>query len=131
MSDLIESLVVKHNLAAIISELRAGRPVLTTPAYYELPPIPVSFSLGPDAVADFGISHAPPTALCRLTPTLWNRGPPVDRLRPPDRERASDLLLCLSVKPPPEPLHYSSEVRQPPQGHASFSCLASAPERPI
>ncbi|MGW1282137.1 DUF6177 family protein [Streptomyces sp. NPDC002586] len=58
LSELTESLVAKHNLAPMISELRAARPVLTTPAHYEPPPVPVSFSLGPDAVAEFGISRA-------------------------------------------------------------------------
>ncbi len=58
LSELTEALVAKHHLATMISELRAARPVLTSPAHYELPPIPVSFSLGPDAVAEFGISRA-------------------------------------------------------------------------
>ena len=42
----------------MISELRAARTDLTTPAHYEPPPIPVSLTLGPDAVAEVGISHA-------------------------------------------------------------------------
>ncbi|MFS4091921.1 DUF6177 family protein [Streptomyces sp. AF1A] len=55
---LAESLAARHNLATMISELRAARADLTTPAHYEPPPIPLSLTLGPDAVADLGISHA-------------------------------------------------------------------------
>jgi hypothetical protein len=55
---LAESLAARHNLATMISELRAARADPTTPAHYEPPPIPLSFTLGPDAVADLGISHA-------------------------------------------------------------------------
>lgn len=59
------------------------------------------------------------------------RGPFVDGANSTHRVRGCDQCLCHIPKRPPEPLHYSSEVRQPPQGHASLSCLASAPERPI
>lgn len=58
LPQLAESLAARHNLATMISELRAARTDLTTPAHYEPPPVPVSLTLGPDAVADLGISHA-------------------------------------------------------------------------
>ncbi|WP_330338665.1 DUF6177 family protein [Streptomyces sp. NBC_00557] len=58
LPQLAESLAARHNLATMISELRAARADLATPAHYEPPPIPVSLTLGPDAVADLGISHA-------------------------------------------------------------------------
>jgi hypothetical protein len=41
----------------MITELRAARADLTTPAHYEPPPLPVSVTLGPDAVADLGPDH--------------------------------------------------------------------------
>lgn len=68
LPELAESLAAKHNLATMISELRAARADLTTPAHYEPPPIPVALTLGPDAVADLGISHAR-NALPDHTPT--------------------------------------------------------------
>ncbi|MER6357157.1 DUF6177 family protein [Streptomyces sp. NPDC001634] len=55
---LAEALAARHNLATMISELRAARADLTTPAHYEPPPIPISLTLGFDAVAELGISHA-------------------------------------------------------------------------
>ncbi|MFR9789778.1 DUF6177 family protein [Streptomyces sp. MB22_4] len=68
LPELAESLAAKHNLATMISELRAARADLTTPAHYEPPPIPVALTLGPDAVADLGVSHAR-NALPDHTPT--------------------------------------------------------------
>ncbi|MFK0140610.1 DUF6177 family protein [Streptomyces murinus] len=68
LPQLAESLVVRHNLAAMVSELRAGRADLTTPAHYEPPPIPVSLTLGPDTVAALGVGHTP-KALPGHTPT--------------------------------------------------------------
>lgn len=58
LPELAESLASGHHLATMIGELHAARADLTTPAHYEPPPIPVSFTLGPDAVAELGISHA-------------------------------------------------------------------------
>ncbi|MEU1149051.1 DUF6177 family protein [Streptomyces sp. NPDC005863] len=55
---LAETLATRHHLATMVSELRRGRADLTTPATYEPPPIPLSLTIGPDAVAGIGISHA-------------------------------------------------------------------------
>lgn len=51
---LAEELATTHNLATMITELRAARADLTAPAHYEPPPLPVSVTLGPDASADLG-----------------------------------------------------------------------------
>jgi hypothetical protein len=72
LPELAETLATRHNLATMISELRAARADLTTPAHFEPPPIPVSLTLGPDVVAEIGISHArnalPTNAPTRLGP---------------------------------------------------------------
>lgn len=52
----------------MISELRAARADLTTPAHYEPPPIPISLTLGPDTVVELGITHVR-NALPDHTPT--------------------------------------------------------------
>ncbi|SPE56236.1 hypothetical protein SNS2_2971 [Streptomyces netropsis] len=58
LPELAKSLATRHNLASMITELRAGRADLTTPAHYEPPSVPLSLTLGPDAVADLGLHHA-------------------------------------------------------------------------
>ncbi|WP_413753013.1 DUF6177 family protein [Streptomyces sp. R-74717] len=58
LTGLAESLATGYNLATMVSQLRAARADLTTPAHYEPPPVPLSFTLGPDAVADLGLDHA-------------------------------------------------------------------------
>lgn len=65
---LAESLATGHNLATMISQLRTGPADLTTPAHYGPPPAPLSFTLGPDAVADLGLAHAR-SAPAGTTPT--------------------------------------------------------------
>ncbi|MFF4095604.1 DUF6177 family protein [Streptomyces sp. NPDC001834] len=57
LTELAESLATRHNLATMISQLRTARADLTTPAFYEPPPIPLTFTLGPDAVADLDGDH--------------------------------------------------------------------------
>jgi hypothetical protein len=52
--ELAESLAARHNLATMIVQLRTARSDLTTPAHHEPSPVPLSFTLGPDAVADLG-----------------------------------------------------------------------------
>ncbi|MEV7255768.1 DUF6177 family protein [Streptomyces sp. NPDC093937] len=54
MPELAESVATRHNLATMIGQLRTARADLTTPAHHEPPPVPFSFALGPDAVADRG-----------------------------------------------------------------------------
>ncbi|MFF8416471.1 DUF6177 family protein [Streptomyces sp. NPDC015680] len=58
MPELAESLAARHNLATMIAQLRTARADLTAPAHHERPPVPISFTLGPDAVADLGLDHA-------------------------------------------------------------------------
>lgn len=55
---LAEALATGHNLATMVTELRSARADLTVPAHFEPPPVPVSVTFGPDAVADLGIGHA-------------------------------------------------------------------------
>ncbi|GHF90317.1 hypothetical protein GCM10018787_43850 [Streptomyces thermodiastaticus] len=55
---LAEELAAHHNLATMVTEVRAARADLTVPAHYEPPALPVSLTLGPDAVADFGLNRA-------------------------------------------------------------------------
>ncbi|GGZ79799.1 DUF6177 family protein [Streptomyces echinoruber] len=64
---LAEELATGHGLATMITELRTARADLTTPAHFEPPPIPVSLTLGPDAVADLGLARAR-SALSGLAP---------------------------------------------------------------
>lgn len=58
MPELAASLAARHNLATMIGQLRTARADLTTPAHHEPPPVPLAFTLGPDAVADLGLDHA-------------------------------------------------------------------------
>ncbi len=55
---LAEELATRHNLAMMITELRAARADLMVPAHYEPPALPVSLTLGPDAAADLGAGRA-------------------------------------------------------------------------
>ncbi|MFI5771348.1 DUF6177 family protein [Streptomyces sp. NPDC051658] len=65
MPELAESLAARHNLATMIGQLRTARADLTTPAHHEPPPVPLSFTLGPDAVAELDADRTPfaPTRL--------------------------------------------------------------------
>ncbi|MFI6049235.1 DUF6177 family protein [Streptomyces violascens] len=55
---LAQALADRHNLATMVTELRPARADLTIPAHHEPPSIPLSFTLGPDAVADLGFDRA-------------------------------------------------------------------------
>ncbi|MFE0683774.1 DUF6177 family protein [Streptomyces sp. NPDC058961] len=70
---LAEALAGDHSLATMVTELRPARADLTTPAHYEPPSVPVSFTLGPDEVADLGIVRVH-RALPGLAPV--HLGPP-------------------------------------------------------
>ncbi|MFJ7902308.1 DUF6177 family protein [Streptomyces sp. NPDC096198] len=76
LPQLAESLAARHNLATMISELRAARADLTTPAHYEPPSIPVSLTLGPDAVADLDIHRARKALPDRIPTQLGPAGRP-------------------------------------------------------
>ncbi|GGV96499.1 hypothetical protein GCM10015535_66140 [Streptomyces gelaticus] len=58
LTELAESLAARHRLATMISQLRTARADLTTPAHHEPPPVPLSFTLGSDAVADLAADRA-------------------------------------------------------------------------
>ncbi|EST27379.1 hypothetical protein M878_25615 [Streptomyces roseochromogenus subsp. oscitans DS 12.976] len=58
LPELAESLATEHRLATMVTQLRAARADLTVPAHHEPPPIPLSLTLGPDAVAELGLDHA-------------------------------------------------------------------------
>ncbi|MFF1637332.1 DUF6177 family protein [Streptomyces sp. NPDC058249] len=55
---LAETLVTDHGLATMLTSLRPARRDLTTPPRLEAPPIPHSFTLGPDDVRTIGLAHA-------------------------------------------------------------------------
>ncbi|WP_369214844.1 DUF6177 family protein, partial [Streptomyces flavofungini] len=42
-------LAAEHGLTSMLTTLRAARRDLTVPPHFQAPPIPVSFTLGPDA----------------------------------------------------------------------------------
>ncbi|MBC9717860.1 hypothetical protein H9Y04_35545 [Streptomyces sp. TRM66268-LWL] len=58
LAELAESLATRHHLATMLCQLRRARADLTTPAHREELPLPVSFTLGPQAVRDIGLDQA-------------------------------------------------------------------------
>ncbi|GEC09778.1 hypothetical protein SSP24_74330 [Streptomyces spinoverrucosus] len=54
LPELAETLATRHRLTSMLTHLRLARADLTTPPHHEPPPIPVSFTLGPDAVQSLG-----------------------------------------------------------------------------
>ncbi|MEU6763257.1 DUF6177 family protein [Streptomyces sp. NPDC046853] len=65
ISPLAESLATDHGLTSMLTTLRTARRDLTVPPRFEAPPIPVSFTLGAEAVSEIGLAHAqyPPEGL--------------------------------------------------------------------
>ncbi|MEV8312056.1 DUF6177 family protein [Streptomyces flavidovirens] len=55
---LAETLATEHNLASMLTSLRPARRDLTVPPHFEAPPVPLSFTLGTDAIHDIGLNHA-------------------------------------------------------------------------
>ncbi|MFT2017275.1 DUF6177 family protein [Streptomyces sp. 796.1] len=55
---LAHTLVTQHRLGSLLVSLRAARRDLTVPAHPEPSPVPVSFTLGAEAVQDIGLHHA-------------------------------------------------------------------------
>ncbi|WP_328901493.1 DUF6177 family protein [Streptomyces sp. NBC_00441] len=53
--ELAASLCTGHGLASMVVQLRSARGDLSTPARYQPPSAPVSFTLGPDAAADLDL----------------------------------------------------------------------------
>ncbi|MFF8691573.1 DUF6177 family protein [Streptomyces sp. NPDC015144] len=58
LPELAEALAGGHGLATMVGQVRIARADLTTPARHEPPPVPVSFTLGPEAVSGRGADHA-------------------------------------------------------------------------
>ncbi|ORT59495.1 hypothetical protein BKD26_15010 [Streptomyces sp. CB03238] len=58
LPELAETLATRHNLTSMLTHLRPARADLTTPPHHEPPPVPLSFTLGPDAVHRLGRAHA-------------------------------------------------------------------------
>ncbi|WP_406507808.1 DUF6177 family protein [Streptomyces sp. NBC_00212] len=58
LPELARLLTTRHNLATMLTTLRTGRRDLTVPSHFEALPVPVSFTLGPDAVRQTGLAHA-------------------------------------------------------------------------
>ncbi|WP_328768181.1 DUF6177 family protein [Streptomyces sp. NBC_00286] len=58
IAPLAETLTAQHGLTTMLTSLRTARRDLTVPPHFETPPIPVSFTLGSDAVSDIGLAHA-------------------------------------------------------------------------
>ncbi|MFD5519792.1 DUF6177 family protein [Streptomyces sp. NPDC127066] len=58
IEELAGTLVTDHGLATMLTSLRRARHDLTTPPHLEAPPVPHSFTLGPDDVAGVGLTHA-------------------------------------------------------------------------
>ncbi|MFF2653218.1 DUF6177 family protein [Streptomyces sp. NPDC058045] len=57
LPELAEVLAVRRDLATMVAELRCARADLTVPASYEPPPVPVSLTLGSEAVAGLGAAY--------------------------------------------------------------------------
>ncbi|MET7358238.1 DUF6177 family protein [Streptomyces sp. NPDC005562] len=63
LAPLAEALSAEHSLVSMLTTLRPARRDLTVPPRFEGPPVPLTFTLGADAVHDIGLAHArhPPT----------------------------------------------------------------------
>ncbi|MFE0038113.1 DUF6177 family protein [Streptomyces sp. NPDC059015] len=58
LEPLARTLTTGHGLTSMLTSLRAARRDLTVPPHFETPPIPVSFTLGTEAIKDIGLTHA-------------------------------------------------------------------------
>lgn len=58
LPELAETLATRHRLTSMLTQLRPARADLTTPPHHEGPPVPVSFTLGPEAVHTVGLTTA-------------------------------------------------------------------------
>ncbi|WP_200259336.1 DUF6177 family protein [Streptomyces sp. HSG2] len=70
---LAKALAAEHGLTTMLTSLRAARRDLTVPPRFEAPSLPISFTLGNEAIKDIGLARAlrPPLDLTptRLGPT--------------------------------------------------------------
>ncbi|MBT2369232.1 hypothetical protein J7E88_28945 [Streptomyces sp. ISL-10] len=67
LPELAEALATRHNLTSMLVHLRPARADVTTPPHHEPPPVPASFTLGPEAVHTVGRTHAESVPLPRPT----------------------------------------------------------------
>ncbi|MEU0723475.1 DUF6177 family protein [Streptomyces sp. NPDC006140] len=58
LPELAETLATRHHLTSMLTHLRPARADLTAPPHHEPLPVPLSFTLGPDAVHTIGPTHA-------------------------------------------------------------------------
>ncbi|MFJ5268722.1 DUF6177 family protein [Streptomyces sp. NPDC088358] len=58
IAPLAEVLCTDHGLTTMLTSLRAARHDLTVPPHFEVPPIPVSFTLGAGELRDVGLGRA-------------------------------------------------------------------------
>ncbi|MFE0136492.1 DUF6177 family protein [Streptomyces sp. NPDC059037] len=58
LTPLAETLATEHGLTSMLTTLRTADGDLTVPPRLEAPPIPLSFTLGADAVREIGRTHA-------------------------------------------------------------------------
>ncbi|MGR8007464.1 DUF6177 family protein [Streptomyces hypolithicus] len=54
---LAERLATEQNLTSMLTSLRPARRDLSVPHHFEAPPVPLTFTLGADAVNDIGLAH--------------------------------------------------------------------------
>lgn len=71
IEDLAAELDAQHGLVTLLTSLRSARRDLTAPSYFEVPPIPVAFTLGHDAATH--INSPPCPAPVRLGSALHYR----------------------------------------------------------
>ncbi|MGW5733540.1 MULTISPECIES: DUF6177 family protein [Streptomyces] len=73
IAQLAETLTTTHGLTSMLATLRTARRDLTVPPRFEAPPIPLSFTVGAEAVTEIGLTRAqhPPEGIrpSRLGPT--------------------------------------------------------------
>lgn len=69
LPELAETLATRHRLISMLVHLRTARADLTTPSHHEAPPVPLCFTLGPDA------AHALGRALTEGVPGLQDVRP--------------------------------------------------------
>ncbi|MGB8945900.1 MAG: DUF6177 family protein [Streptomyces sp.] len=58
ITELAETLATEHGLTSMLATLRTARRDLTVPPGFEAPPMPLSFTLGAEAVSEIGLTHA-------------------------------------------------------------------------